>query len=142
MADPRKVAESFFVAVDRHDRDALTKLLDSNADLVAPLASPKGREAIAGFFADFTGAFPDLKHTLTDVVVAGNTVVVEGTAAGTQNAPLKMPTGEVPATGKRVNFRFVDVFKIEGEKIISQHLYFDEMTFLTQLGLAPQAARA
>ncbi len=142
MAEPRQVVDNVFRAIDNHDAAALAKLYSPGAEFVAPGANLRGPEQISAFILGFAGAFPDLRHTLKNTIVSGSSVVVEGTATGTHNAPLKTPTGEVPATGKRVTFAFAEVIVVEGDKITSNHLYYDQQGFLVQLGLAPAPARA
>ena len=59
---------------------------------------------------------------------------------GRTPAPWRSPDGaEIPATGRSVDFPFVGVFKVEGGKISSIRLYYDQIEIFTQLGLVPGA---
>ncbi|MDQ4019216.1 MAG: ester cyclase, partial [Actinomycetota bacterium] len=54
--------------------------------------------------------------------------------------PLQMPDGEtIPATGKQIRVRGCDVATVENGRITSHRFYFDQMEFLSQLGLVPEA---
>jgi hypothetical protein len=62
---------------------------------------------------------------------------------GTNNGPLVTPTGEVPATGKRIDMRGALVGRINADNlIVEERRYYDTGTLMQQLGLAPQAAEA
>jgi hypothetical protein len=61
-------------------------------------------------------------------------------AAPSSETPLPMPTGEaIPATGKQIRVRACDVATVEGGRLTSHRIYFDQMEFLGQLGLLPDA---
>jgi predicted ester cyclase len=48
---------------------------------------------------------------------------------------LRTPTGEVPPTGRRVEFRWMSAYEAQGDELASEHLFFDQVELLTQLGL-------
>jgi hypothetical protein len=41
----------------------------------------------------------------------------------------------IPATGHSLRVPYADVFEVEGDRITSDRLYFDQIEFLTQLGI-------
>jgi len=43
----------------------------------------------------------------------------------------------VPPTGRHVQAPYVDILVVEGDQIASDHLYWDQVEMLTQLGLMP-----
>ena len=69
----------------------------------------------------------------------GDHVVEEARYTGTHTGTWRNPDGaEVPATGKKLDFPFVGVFRVESGKISSIRLY-DQIEVFTQLGLMPGA---
>ena len=80
--------------------------------------------------------FPDSKATFHDAHVSGNTVILELSWKGTQTGPMVTPDGEVPATGKSIDMRAVQVQEIQDGKVASTRQYFDMATMMSQLGLA------
>ena len=55
---------------------------------------------------------------------------------GTHTGSLRSPDGvEVPATGKQFDFPFVAIFRVQGGKIRSIRIYYDQVELFTQLGL-------
>jgi ketosteroid isomerase-like protein len=99
-----------------------------------------GGDAIVDYLGQFAEAFPDLKYEPLYMHEAGNTAIDEGYLVGTHTAPLPTPTGEtLPATGKQIRVRSCDVATVENGRITSHRFYFDQMEFLGQLGLTPEA---
>jgi hypothetical protein len=39
------------------------------------------------------------------------------------------------ATGRLVDFRWMSAYEARGDELASEHLYFDQMELLTELGL-------
>ena len=59
---------------------------------------------------------------------------------GTHTGTWRSPDGvEIPATGKKLDFPFVGVFRVEDGKISSIRIYYDQIEVLAQLGLMPGA---
>lgn len=92
----------------------------------------KGREAIAGFIGAFYGGtFGDGRYELKNMVVEGNLAMQESVFFGTHTGPL----GDIPATGRTVEFPFSTAYWIEDGEIVWGHLYYDSATLLRQLGV-------
>ena len=99
-----------------------------------------GADAIVDYLGQFAEALPDLKYEPLYKHEAGNTAIDEGYVVGTNTAPLPTPTGEtLPATGKQIRVRSCDVATVDNGRITSHRFYFDQMEFLGQLGLTPEA---
>lgn len=62
------------------------------------------------------------------------TVVTESYLTGTHTGTFRTPNGDIPPSGNRVKLRYVSVQQVEEGKIASEHLYFDQLEFLTQIG--------
>jgi predicted ester cyclase len=104
------------------------------------LRGPDGAKQFFGIWAD---GVPDNEITITHEYVCGSIVVQEGVFSGTHTGGLMTPSGEViPATGRSLTATYADVFEIEGDRITSERLYFDQVGLLTQLGLMPNPAAA
>ena len=70
----------------------------------------------------------------------GDTAIDEGYFIGTNSGPLPMPDGQsIPATGKKIRIRGCDLATVQGGVVTRHRFYFDQMDFLQQLGLAPEA---
>ncbi|MFQ5553060.1 MAG: ester cyclase [Thermoplasmata archaeon] len=127
-------------AFNAHDWDQFfantaESIVNYAPDLEEPL---KGLDAYRERFETNVGAFPDQHIATTRVFGQGDWVVLEGIFTGTHEGAFIGPTGqEVPPTNKRVELPIAFVFKIEGGKLTEEHDYYDNLAFLSQLGLAP-----
>jgi hypothetical protein len=119
------------------DISGLQGLYALDADVAIPGARVQGREQVGALWGAFISAFPDGQLTELLRLDCGGYIVSENNLSGTHTAPLATPQGEIPATGNHVSVDGVSIFKIENGEIKSEHLYFDQMTFLGQLGLIP-----
>ncbi len=100
----------------------------------------EGREAATQYAMAWLRAFPDARLTVKNELVAGDWVAQEFTFEGDHEDTLSSPSGDVPATHKRLTGRAVQLFRVEGDTIAETHLYFDQVQVMTQLGLMPEAA--
>lgn len=71
-----------------------------------------------------------------ELIEGPDTVVVEAIFLATNTGPMIGPTGTtLPATGKRVELPICDIWKVSNGRIVENRIYYDQITFLTQLGL-------
>jgi predicted ester cyclase len=102
-----------------------------------------GSTGLQQYWQAWIGAFPDGKiEILKNVGAEDGTVVTEFRARGTNNGPMTMGGQQMPATGKAVDVVFCQVATVKDGKITEARVYYDAMTFATQLGLMPQGAGA
>jgi steroid delta-isomerase-like uncharacterized protein len=97
--------------------------------------SPERDLGLAGFkqmVAGLLAAFPDLRFTIEDQIVAGNQVATRWVAEGTNSAPL----GDVPATGRRVHVDGLILDRLAGGKVVERWDQWDQAGMMQQLGLA------
>lgn len=85
------------------------------------------KEAVAGFIA----AFPDIKFTLDEHVVSGDTAFYRWHATGTHNGPF----GPLPATGKHVAFNGLLFDRVADGRVVERWEQFDQPAILRQLGV-------
>jgi hypothetical protein len=142
MGDARELMDRVTAAMMGHDFDAAAACYAESAVAVTPdQGEIKGREAIIGYLKQQTEAFPDTGYEYMQKHESGNVAIDEGYITGTHTAPLPLPSGEtVPPTGKQIRVRGCDIATVEGGLITQHHFYFDQMEFLTQLGLLKDAS--
>jgi len=80
-------------------------------------------------------AFPDMHRELFQLYVTDNVVVVQLALQGTHLGPLILPTGVIPATGKRMDAPCADVFELQDGKIKRFDCYPSGTVVMTQLGV-------
>jgi steroid delta-isomerase-like uncharacterized protein len=85
-------------------------------------------------------AFPDLKAEVKELIVSGDAAVVELVWRGTHTGQLTAPFGTIGATSKRAEVPAMMLLRFDGDRIGEVRHYFDLLTLLAQLGIAPQPA--
>ncbi|MEE9592137.1 MAG: ester cyclase [Thermoplasmata archaeon] len=136
-----RLVETGIEAFNAQDWDRFFAMSDESIVIYAPdLEEPlKGLEAYRDRFEGSPEAFPDQHIETRRVFGQGDWVVMEGVFTGTNDGTFTGPGGqEVGPTNKRVELPMALVFKIEGGKVTEEHDYYDNLTFLSQLGLAPE----
>ncbi|MBT2398094.1 nuclear transport factor 2 family protein [Streptomyces sp. ISL-100] len=137
----------------REVMDQLTEALTTSTDLkvvmecfaedavaITPDGEIRGRENIAEYWRQMTDAIPNSAYESAYKHESGNTAIDEGYFTGRNTGPLVMPSGEtLEATQRDVRVRGCDIATVENGKIVSYRLYFDQLDFLGQLGLLPNA---
>lgn len=135
MAEVRQLLEQHIQAFNT--REPASEPFSADAEMVAPGATVSGREGILAFLAVFQEAFPDGQLAVGQLLVDGAAAAIEGSFTGTHGGVLHTPDGDVPPTGRTVTFRWSAVYQVAGDEIMSEHLYFDQLDFLGQLGMLP-----
>jgi steroid delta-isomerase-like uncharacterized protein len=143
MPDTHEVARTFVDAFNSHDPARIAAVhSETVVAVVPPEMTLRGREAVAGYITAWIGAFPDAYIEVHDEHIAGDTAIQQYTFRGTHTGTLQSPGGEIPATGKALAGRGVEILTIAGDEVAELQLYFDQVQVMTQLGLMPEPASA
>ena len=86
------------------------------------------------YYSNNHKALPDLHFTIDEIIVKGNKIFCVWTFTGTNSGPLKTPLGEIPATGKKVQFSGAAIDLLDEGKIVEEWLYFNVLQIMQQLG--------
>jgi steroid delta-isomerase-like uncharacterized protein len=81
----------------------------------------------------YAQAFPDSEIEIKDLYIQGNTAIAEMVARGTHRGDLM---GIAP-TGRAIEINMCNVMELREGKIHREREYFDRLTMLEQLGVAP-----
>jgi len=134
---PIDTAKAWVLAYNAKDWNALTGVTASDIvyDEVATQRVLHGSSDYVAAAKGWAVAFPDSRATFGEAHVGGDTVIFELTWRGTHLGPLQTPTGDVPATNKKIDIRACLVVTVAAQKVHAARHYFDMVTMLTQLGL-------
>lgn len=136
MRDPTEVAGRYYAALSTNDSVAVSETLSPACTVHVPGAELEGREQVQGWMQSFFDAFPDIEHERGELARSGDTVETDLRIRGTHEAPLVSPDGQIPATGKRVEFTAHNVLRVEGDHISELTISYDPVDFMRQLGIA------
>lgn len=93
----------------------------------------RGPENVKQFYTELRKAFPDLHFTIVDLLAEGSKVVTHWSATGTHNGEFR----GIPATGKRVTFKAMDIDRLADGKFVECWTNVDELGLMQQLGVIP-----
>jgi predicted SnoaL-like aldol condensation-catalyzing enzyme len=109
--------------LDRYMRD---DYIQHNADV------PAGKAGFKQFFEVTFRAIPDFKYTLKKMIAEGNIVMAFSTTSGTHTGGAWL---EKTATGNKLNFDVVDIFRVQDGKIAEHWDVADTFNLFKQLGI-------
>lgn len=130
-----ETVRGLYEAFNRRDYEAAVSVIGENAVLTDHGRDQtfKGPEQAKASLQEWAKAFSDGKVTVERAYDAGDTVIVEFRGTGTNDGPM----GPMPATGKRVDVPFCDVWQFGPDgKVIRNDTYFNLYSMMVQMGLA------
>ncbi len=111
--------------------DQLLAATFQNHDMPAPVPGPEGFRMIFGMFQ--TG-FPDMHVNLEELLAADDDkVVTRGTFSGTHKGDFM----GVPASGARIEVKFIDIWRVENGKAAENWVRLDQLGLMQQIGAIP-----
>jgi len=115
------------------------ELLTDDYRLHAPGVSvPLDRETTKHVVAMYGNSFPDLKHTVDEVIADDDTLAVRWTVRGTHRGEFQ----GIPASGKSITLSGITVHHLVGARVRETWLVYDNIELLQQIGAVPAAANA
>lgn len=119
-----------------------TMTLEPRVWNVATAIGAVGQQAVRTFYSEqLVGKMPaDTTLELVSRTESGNQVVDEFVLRFTHDVEIRFMLPGVPPTGRVVELPHVAVVRFEGEKIVSEHIYWDQASLLAQVGLLDPAS--
>ena len=105
--------------------------------MITSVAFRNLEQPIRDYFQNWATAFPDGKLEVTRYVASNDGVMCEFIGRGTHQGALQTPMGSIPATNKRVEASFVEIYNFRNGKVASARVYFDSLGLLRRLGVSP-----
>lgn len=135
--DLGKIIRTMYDAWNAKDLDRCASYAHPDAKMTSvPFGASMGfRE----YIENWARGFPDGKIELTNAVEQGDLAIAEFTGGGTHTGTLRGPTGDLPATGRRVELRCVESYRFRDGKLAEGRVYFDAFSLFTQLGVGASA---
>jgi steroid delta-isomerase-like uncharacterized protein len=94
-----------------------------------------GREEIGSAISGIFAVFPDLAFETRRAYIREDLVVQEWTARGTHEGPMTRSGIDVQPTGRKVEYKGMDVIPIRDGLVARKDVYSDSIALLRQLGL-------
>jgi steroid delta-isomerase-like uncharacterized protein len=122
---------------NRHDFDTTIATFDHPRYELVPTGDVfDGEQEVRAYFAEGRTAFPDQRNEVIAMHHADDAVIVEFDLLGTHLGRLRA----LPATGRSFRCRMTAYFLFEGDRLVCERVYFDQLTIMRQLGLAHESS--
>ena len=138
MSDARKNKEvvtrfynDVFIKHDLNHLDSVMRddYIQHNADC------PQGKAGFVTFFTEIFGAVPDFKYVLKKMVAEGDIVMAYSATTGTHSGGKWFGK---KATGNKLNFDVVDIFRLQDGLIAEHWDVADTFGLFSQVGVIEQ----
>jgi ketosteroid isomerase-like protein len=144
MGQPRELMDKGTEAILRRDPEALRDIYAADAVATTPDAGTLHRvDEILAYNKAMIDAFSEMSYEPQGSYEVGDTVIDQGEMVGRNTGDMYLPDGQViPATGKQVRVRSVDIATVKDGRIVRHDFYFDQLELMSQLGLMQAGAEA
>ena len=138
QAEIEAIVEEWFRSYSEKDFDAHNALIHDDAVVIYPemcfvdADMSAGKDFLVTTLEKDEANFLDLRQTVTNTWIVGNTAIVEGFFSGGKLGG----TIADDATGSEIKLRFLHHMEFEDGKVILMHAYYDTaLLYQIQLGL-------
>jgi predicted ester cyclase len=139
-AKTTEAGKAIYAAFDSKNESRVLALVtdDTVIDDYTTPATMKGTKGAKDYVGGFWKAFPDFTQEYPMRFAAGDTLITEGSFAGTQTGPM----GPLKATNKPASMRFVDIMQIKDGKMARVDSFGDSAEILVAVGAMPPMGAA
>lgn len=129
--------DRYNAAWNDHDVDAIVSMHTEDSVFENHVSGDVnvGREQIGRAISSIFAVFPDLAFETRRAYIRDDLVVQEWTARGTHEGPMTRSGITIEPTGKKVDYKGMDVIPIQDGLVARKDVYSDSITLLRQLGL-------
>jgi steroid delta-isomerase-like uncharacterized protein len=135
ITDAKILARRWFAAMNDADWNVITDLfIPSFIDFLPGQSEPLHIDAFKAFVANFNVAFPDIHHTIEDLIAEDDKVIVRWVARGTHTG---LAMG-VPPTNRLISVSGINIYRVSDGMFVEQWTEFDQLGMMQQMGVIPQ----
>ena len=128
--------ERYNEAWNAHDVDTIMSLHAPDMIFENHTAGESAQgEDVRGHIARIFESWPDIHFTTRRLYVREGLVAQEWTASATHGNPMRRGELTAEPTGKRIEWRGMDLIPFEGDLIKRKDVYSDSVSILRQVGL-------
>ena len=94
-------------------------------------SEPMSLEQSVPMVKSFCAAFPDISHSIEELIAVGDKVILRAIDRGTHQGEFS----GIPATEKKIEFGVLVIFRVEDGKIVEAWEEFEMLGLMQQLGM-------
>ena len=134
MHNKDSLAITWIDALNRHDTIAISKMYDDSATIESPNweGVKTGPGEIRTIYHHYFSSTPDLTQKITHLVSTDTCLIIEYDSWGVLQNPEKLTPDYM--RGKKYLLHNCTVMSLMKGKILKQKIYFDQVSFLRQMG--------
>ena len=123
------------------DQAVATMTPDAYVNLIPLMIGARGRDGVRDFYAKhfLPQLPPDIEIVPVSRTIGQDQVVDELIIRFSHSSRMDWLLPGIAPTGKRVQVPFVAIIRFEGDRIVREHLYWDQASLLVQLDLIDRA---
>lgn len=126
----KQIAENYAQRVwNDKDWTAIDEFVCRECVIHSLLGDFYGPESMKKVVQAWLSGFPDLVVNNTEVVAENDIVVIHWYARGSHQGEFK----EIPATGRRISYSGVTIYRVQQNKIVEYWAYLDMQHLLAQI---------
>ncbi|KAJ5885397.1 hypothetical protein N7495_009907 [Penicillium taxi] len=128
--------EATFFSTDRaKEEDVIEHTRPETVSCVPTMSGGIGPKALRQFYSNYFVYPPGMELVLLSRTIGVDRVVDELYATFDHSTEIPWILPGVPPTNKHVKIMIVSIFTIRGDKLSSEHMYWDQASVLLQVGL-------
>ena len=130
------IGDAYARARNEVNLSLLDEIYDNNV-VIHDCSTPEdivGLDALKEYYSYTHKAFPDLHAAIDETIVKDDKIIWKWTFAANHTGPFHTPLGDIPATGKKVQFSGIAIDRVIDGKIVEEWVYFNVLDVLMQLG--------
>ena len=125
----RELIECLYGAMDKQDTSTFDALVSSRVVVEIGSSAPMGIEEWQANLQEIYRGFPDGRHVIEEVLVAGSHGVSRGRFVGTHTGEFQ---GRTP-TGRKVSVAVIHIDRFQGDTVVGHRRQLDLHGLLAQL---------
>ena len=137
MGQARELMDRATTAVLAGDLEALRDIYAEDVVATTPdEGTLNGIDAYIEWNRSFIASFSDRSYESQRELETDDCAIDQGYFVATHSEDLALADGQtLPASGKQIRVRAVDIATVRDGKIVQHDFYFDQLDLLTQLGM-------
>jgi len=129
----KTLIRNLFEELDKGNAEIVKEIYSPDVKSYWPSGStvPTSQEQLYDMTKMYLNDYPDLNHTIEELIANGDKVIIRFIARGTHQGGL----GGIPATGNKMELSAITILRFENGKVVESRQETDTLGMMQQLGM-------